>query len=178
MKVRREFARNGEKVTVTAERLEGDRWRVQIGGRTLELTALPIGDGGLRLITDDDDGLRSHVAFGASAGKDLMVRVDGRTFTLSPPAERGGGGALGADGVVRAPMTGTVLDVLCAAGDEVAADQTLVVLSAMKMEHKLAAGIAGTVRAVSATVGATVDQGSELVIVEPAPIDPDADASG
>jgi biotin carboxyl carrier protein len=64
-------------------------------------------------------------------------------------------------------MTGTVLDVACKPGDVVAADQTLVVVSAMKMEHKLAAGVAGIVRKVAATKGGTVDQGAELVVVEP-----------
>jgi biotin carboxyl carrier protein len=64
-------------------------------------------------------------------------------------------------------MTGTVLEVTCKAGDRVAADQTLVVVSAMKMEHKLTAGIAGVVRAVKAQKGGTVDQGAELVVVEP-----------
>ena len=51
------------------------------------------------------------------------------------------------------------------AGDAVAADQTLAVLSAMKMEHKLVAGIAGIVEKVETTVGATVEQGTLLVEV-------------
>jgi biotin carboxyl carrier protein len=65
-------------------------------------------------------------------------------------------------------MTGTVLEVLCSPGDVVEADQTLVVVSAMKMEHKLAAGVAGTVRSVAIDKDATVDQGAELVVVDPA----------
>ena len=36
----------------------------------------------------------------------------------------------------------------------------------MKMEHKLTAGVAGTVRKIAATKGGTVDQGAELVVVE------------
>jgi biotin carboxyl carrier protein len=66
-------------------------------------------------------------------------------------------------------MSGTVLDVHCKSGDTVAADQTLVVLSAMKMEHKLSAGVAGVVRKVAASSGATVDQGELLIEVEPEP---------
>jgi biotin carboxyl carrier protein len=62
-------------------------------------------------------------------------------------------------------MTGTVLEVACKPGDVVAADQTLVVVSAMKMEHKLTAGVAGTVQKVVAQKGGTVDQGAELVVV-------------
>jgi acetyl-CoA/propionyl-CoA carboxylase biotin carboxyl carrier protein len=98
-----------------------------------------------------------------------MLRVDGKTHELAAPQSRRGGGAGGgADGTVRAPMTGTVLDVLCKPGDVVEADQTLVVVSAMKMEHKLAAGVAGTVQSVAIEKDATVDQGAELVVVVPA----------
>ncbi len=46
---------------------------------------------------------------------------------------------------------------------------SLVVVSAMKMEHKLVAGVAGTVRSVAARKGANVDQGAELVVVEQHP---------
>jgi biotin carboxyl carrier protein len=80
---------------------------------------------------------------------------------------RRGRGAPGADGTIRAPMSGTVLDVHCKSGDTVAADQTLVVLSAMKMEHKLTAGLAGVVQSVAAKKGGTVDQGAVLVVVAP-----------
>jgi biotin carboxyl carrier protein len=107
------------------------------------------------------------VAYGAPAGKDYMVRVNGRTHRLASPAARQAGGD-GADGTIRAPMTGTVLEVHCKVGDTVAADQTLVVLSAMKMEHKLTAGVAGVVQSVAAKAGGTVDQGAVLAVVEAA----------
>jgi biotin carboxyl carrier protein len=105
---------------------------------------------------------------GAQAGKSYMVRVAGRTFTLDEPQKgRARSGAAGGDGAVRAPMTGTVLAVSCKVGDAVTADQTLVVVTAMKMEHKLVAGVAGVVKRVDAAVGGTVEQGAVLVEVEP-----------
>jgi biotin carboxyl carrier protein len=58
------------------------------------------------------------------------------------------------------------MKVQCKVGDVVEADQTLAVLTAMKMEHKLSAGIAGVVRKVLAQEGGTVEQGSVLVEVE------------
>lgn len=164
MKLRREFVRDGETVTVIAERLDGDRWRVRVGETVLELEAQALGDGGVRIVQSGEDLAAAAIAHGAPAGKQFMVRIDGRTHTLSPPAGRDRGGA-GGDGSIIAPMTGTVLDVLCEPGDEVAADQVLVVLSAMKMEHKLTAGIAGTVQSVEAVAGATVEQGAALVVV-------------
>ncbi|MFO1077203.1 MAG: biotin/lipoyl-containing protein [Planctomycetota bacterium] len=163
MKLRKEFVRGGQAVAVSAERLDGDRCRVRVGDRTFELAAIALPDGGIRIA----DGDRVVTAYAAAAGKQFMVRVDGRTRLLAVPTGRGRGGAGASDGTIRAPMTGTVLEVACKPGDTVAADQTLVVLSAMKMEHKLDAGVAGVVTAVQAKAGTTVDQGAELVVVEP-----------
>jgi biotin carboxyl carrier protein len=165
MKITREFVRDGKAVAVVAEPLGGDRWRVRVGDAVHEYEARLLGDGGLRLQTLGGTEARAFVAHGAPAAKDYMVRVDGQTHTLPSPSARRGGGAAGSDGVVRAPMTGTVLEVACKPGDVVAADQTLVVVSAMKMEHKLTAGVAGTVQKVVAQKGGTVDQGAELVVV-------------
>ncbi|MCA8952412.1 MAG: hypothetical protein KDE27_23075 [Planctomycetes bacterium] len=165
MKLRREFVRDGETVTVTAEHVAGDRWRVHVGDNVLELEAQALGDGGVRLVRATDDLAAAAIAYGASAGQQFMVRIQGRTHTLAAPTGRSGSAAGGGDGTVIAPMTGTVLEVLCAAGDTVSADQTLVVVSAMKMEHKLTAGIAGVVESVAATAGATVEQGEVLAVV-------------
>ncbi len=166
MKITREFVRDGKTVAVTAEHVEGDRWRVRVGDAVHEFFAKERSDGGLRLQQVGDDAARACVAYGAPAAKAFMVRVDGHTHTLEAPASKRGGSGGGADGTVRAPMTGTVLEVSCKPGDVVTADQTLVVVSAMKMEHKLTAGIAGTVRSVTATKGAIVDQGAALVVVD------------
>jgi biotin carboxyl carrier protein len=168
MKITREFVRDGASVAVTAEHVAGDRWRVRVGDRMHEYEARPLGDGGLRLQAIDEATPRAFVAYGAGTARSFMVRVDGRTHTLEAPAKQRGTGGAGGDGTVRAPMTGTVLDVACKVGDVVAADQTLVVVSAMKMEHKLLAGVRGTVRKVAAKKGGTVEQGAELVVVEPA----------
>jgi len=168
VKTSKEYVRAGEPVAVSAERIDGDRWRVRVGDKTYEYRAQALGDGGVRLAPVGEEFERSFVAYGAPAGKEFMVRVNGRTHTLASPAGRKGGGGGGADGTVRAPMTGMVLEVLCKPGDVVAADQTLVVVSAMKMEHKLIAGIAGVVQSVPAKKGGTVDQGAVLAVVEAA----------
>ncbi len=167
MKITREFVRDGKTVVVTAEPLAGERWRVRIGDVVREYHGSPLGDGGMRLQPLGEPPTAAFVAFGAPAAKAFMVRVAGHTHTLEAPASRRSASS-GSDGVVRAPMTGTVLDVACKPGDVVAADQTLVVVSAMKMEHKLVAGVAGTVRELAVTKGALVEQGAELVVVEPA----------
>lgn len=70
------------------------------------------------------------------------------------------------DAAVTAPMTGTVVTVDVAVGEQVAAGQQLLVLEAMKMEHVLRATVSGTVTALSVRVGDTVAEGRPLVMVE------------
>jgi acetyl-CoA/propionyl-CoA carboxylase, biotin carboxylase, biotin carboxyl carrier protein len=68
---------------------------------------------------------------------------------------------------VSAPMPGTVLKLLVAPGDRVAARQPLVVLEAMKMETPLASPFEATVRAVHVEEGDRVAGGALLVELEP-----------
>jgi acetyl-CoA carboxylase carboxyltransferase component len=64
---------------------------------------------------------------------------------------------------IRAPMACTVVDVLVARGDHVAAGQPLVIVEAMKMEHEIRADCAARVVAVPAAVGETVAEGDLLL---------------
>ena len=69
------------------------------------------------------------------------------------------------DGLVKAPMQGTVTTVDVGVGDTVTATTRVVALEAMKMENALFAGIDGVVAAVHVTVGANVAPGTLLVEV-------------
>jgi propionyl-CoA carboxylase alpha chain len=72
-----------------------------------------------------------------------------------------------AAGSALAPMPGGVVRVAVGEGDTVESGQLLVVLEAMKMEHAVHAGAAGTVTAVEVTEGDQVETGRILVVVEP-----------
>ncbi|MGL5823790.1 MAG: acetyl/propionyl/methylcrotonyl-CoA carboxylase subunit alpha [Nocardioides sp.] len=56
-------------------------------------------------------------------------------------------------GDVRSPMPGVVLDICVSIGDEVRAGQKLLVIEAMKMEHTVAADVAGVVSRLLVSAG-------------------------
>jgi propionyl-CoA carboxylase alpha chain len=71
-------------------------------------------------------------------------------------------------GGLLAPMPGSVLAVHVSPGDSVRAGQLLMIVEAMKMEHRITAPHAGTVGEVRAHPGDQVTGGDLLAVIEPA----------
>jgi propionyl-CoA carboxylase alpha chain len=74
----------------------------------------------------------------------------------------------GRAGSTTAPMPGSILRILVAVGDTVAAGQALLAMEAMKMEHQVVSPVAGEVSAVLVQAGQQVDSGQTLVTIDPA----------
>ncbi|GAA1001273.1 biotin carboxylase N-terminal domain-containing protein [Acrocarpospora macrocephala] len=126
------------------EPAERERITVEVGGKRLEVV-LPAGIGGPP------------------------------TANRATPARRRGGtgpakAAASGDSLV-SPMQGTIVKVLAAEGDEVAAGDIIVVLEAMKMEQPLTAHKTGIVVGMSAQVGATVAAGAAICEIKDPPSD-------
>jgi biotin carboxyl carrier protein len=64
-------------------------------------------------------------------------------------------------------MPGTVTAVHVSDGETVTAGQTLLVLEAMKMEHRITAPTDGTVRDLTVGTGDQVEIDRELLVVDP-----------
>jgi acetyl-CoA/propionyl-CoA carboxylase biotin carboxyl carrier protein len=88
----------------------------------------------------------------------------GRRTPRPRPAASGSSGGAG-DGVISAPMQGTIVKVLVTEGDEVEAGQALLVLEAMKMENHINALGAGTVKEIRVGPGDTVGPGDVLLVI-------------
>jgi len=163
MTIKREFVRGDGVLHAQLKPLGAGRFSFSIEGRTQEVSAMRLPGGSIRFTLDG----KTHVADSAPCGKQMQVRLDGLTHVLEPAQARSrSGGDAGTGKVVEAPMTGTVTRVLVSRGQQVEKGQTLVVLTAMKMEHKLNAGFAGKVIELNVTEGATVDSGAVLVRLE------------
>ncbi|WP_330233432.1 acetyl/propionyl-CoA carboxylase subunit alpha [Nocardia sp. NBC_00508] len=73
-----------------------------------------------------------------------------------------------ATGSLLAPMPGSVIRLGAEVGSHVEQGRPILWLEAMKMEHTIAAPVAGVLSAVNVTVGQQVDVGAVLAVVEPA----------
>jgi acetyl-CoA/propionyl-CoA carboxylase biotin carboxyl carrier protein len=72
-----------------------------------------------------------------------------------------------ADGLISAPMQGTVARIMVAEGEIVETGQVLAVVEAMKMENPVRAPHAGQVTGLRVGAGETVAQGATLCRVVP-----------
>jgi 3-methylcrotonyl-CoA carboxylase alpha subunit len=116
-------------------------------------------------------------------GEEAQIRVDGRVVFV-PYVIQGAKVSFAFDGEIyvieleekgarartrhrdhsmEAPMPGSVLRILVAAGDVVARGAPLLILEAMKMEHQITAPRDGTIATVNCKEGELVQPGVELV---------------
>jgi len=100
------------------------------------------------------DGPLAHTSSSAGA----ITWSAAPTFELHD-LEEGGSGPV-------CPLPGTVIAVSVSAGDDVADGDVLMVVEAMKMEHKITATADSKVTEVLFAVGDRVDQGDLLVALE------------
>ena len=103
-----------------------------------------------------------RLAHVAKVGDSWWIHLDGRIHVVRA-REPGNDGTEPSEGSLSAPMPGTVLEVHIKEGQRVRKGQTLVVLEAMKMEHRIQAPKAGEVTELHFSVGDRVDMGEILV---------------
>jgi 3-methylcrotonyl-CoA carboxylase alpha subunit len=84
----------------------------------------------------------------------------------SANAQASGGVAGGGDGRVTAPMPGKIVKIAVKQGDKVGERALLIVLEAMKMEHRIEASAAGSVESVLVKEGDIVPGGAPLVEIK------------
>ncbi len=122
--------------------------------------------GGLRFELSQPYGAINEICVEPEGG-DLEHRDD-LVFTAVPPPPLPRRAHTASEGAtaITAPLSGTIAAVRVAEGDAVQAGQPLVMLEAMKMEHRVVASADGTVRAVHVKQGDVVREGDLLVEVE------------
>ena len=163
----------------------GDSCEFSLNGHSGQARLISARNGSMTLLfnMDDDDQLskkrsssmlldgqavQAHVV---SYGDRILVAVEGQVYEFST-AQAGRGRerksqAGGWEPEIRSPMPGKILEVRVGQGDEVEANQTLVVLEAMKMENALASDAQARVKTIHVASGELVELGQILVELEP-----------
>jgi len=147
----------------------GDYWQVEAGGETLTVALIGRQPNQITL----EFGRQRIERFSiACNGVERLIAWRGTSFRLEQAAglsvDALGARTSGPHGhaSLAAPMPGTVLKVLAEEGQTVAAQQPLVVLEAMKMEHVVVAPYAGVVQKLYFRPGALVAKGATLIELE------------
>ncbi|KWV93790.1 biotin carboxylase N-terminal domain-containing protein [Erythrobacter sp. AP23] len=139
-------------------------WQVSCGERLLSIGVANVEAASARICIDGvwsnirhcQTPIGLHLAWkGAEA-----VAID-QTYAVE------GESALDAEGVLAAPMTGRILELAVATGDLVQEGQVLLVLEAMKMEHRIVAPFDGRVQKVFIAEDDTVSAKSRMIEIVP-----------
>jgi biotin carboxyl carrier protein len=147
---------------------DGGRYRVALGGETLDVDARPTGGGGWSLLL----GQASTAADVTEEDGSFVVHVEGEAYTIRVEEETRyiirtrGGAAAGGGQVLKAPMPGRVVLVEVAVGQAVKPGDGLVILEAMKMENEFKATVTGTIKEIRVEPGQTVNPGDVLLVIE------------
>ncbi len=149
---------NGTALHSLVLRPHGDRLRIAGLDGIAEVSAARHGSS---ITTDPGGKLLTGTVI--TTGDEIEIRLAGQTWRLGLRAPRKDAVAGISDGRIIAPMPGRVLAVDVETGQIVAPGDRLLVLEAMKMEHRITARSAGTISAVHITTGDQVADGMLLV---------------
>jgi biotin carboxyl carrier protein len=139
---------DGREVVVDAHQVANRRWSVLYGFTSLEVDVTPVPGDAFEVLINGD----CHKFSLMNEQRRAMIRA----------------GAKGAAGkaMVSSPMPGKVVKILVTEGEEVRADQGVIVVEAMKMENELKSAIAGKVKEIFVGEGEVVESGAKLLLVE------------
>jgi len=98
------------------------------------------------------------------SGDMWWIHFEGKVYTVSSIES----GTLSSEeaGGLTAPMPGTIQQILVTKGQKVRSGQTLMILEAMKMEHKIKAPNSGEIISINYSLGNRVEMGANLIEIE------------
>jgi biotin carboxyl carrier protein len=159
----------GAEHEIELEELESGAYAIRFGEHRFEADLRKVGPASFSVLLDNRsydfdvvrDGEETVVA--SRAGSTRLTVVDAaRRTARSTGKRREVSGRI----EVKAAMPGRVVNVLVAAGDEVTAQQGIVIVEAMKMENEVRTPKAGKVLEVKVVAGQTVEKGELMIVIE------------
>ena len=155
------FTLDGEAIEMRVRALAAQRWEVSWDGGIAHADIVSEADGRMTLALGDTLHPFDYAISGATCHFVFDGREHAAVDITYAKAERNG--AQAGSGRISAPMNGRVVAVHVAEGEAVSAGQVLLVVEAMKMEHSIAAPLAGEVKGLFTQVGAQVAPGGLLM---------------
>ena len=153
----REISRSGNLVTIAVDdkiyevdidKVSGEEYSILHEGKSYNIEVIA---------TDDPKSYRVNTIH---FGFDVSVNDAETRYNQKRKSKEGDG----TTDIIKSPMPGKVMKVLVKRGEHVEKGQTVVILSAMKMESEYKAGCSGVVSKVAVKEGDTVD-GNQLMVV-------------
>lgn len=164
----RYFLRLGDREVEAELEETPDGLRVNLDGVWHSVRLQRLGDGARYVLVLDNRLVEVLVSEGSQA---FDVQIAGATYEIETVRRRQGARREEPDHFVdgrwllRAPLTGVVVEARVTAGDSVAQGDILMVVEAMKMLNELRARVPGVVAAVNAEAGDRVEIGTALIEV-------------
>ena len=116
----------------------------------------------------------THTVYAAQDDKKLFIHFAGRVWELDifdEFSEAGAGGG-SAEGLMKAPMPGVVVEINVKPGQSVEEGQTLMLIESMKLQMEIKAKVSGVVKQLGVDgPGAGFDKGSVLAEIEVAGVE-------
>lgn len=160
---------DGSEREFEVEELSAHSYSIRFGEHHFEADLRRVGPSSVSVILDnrsfDFDLVREgdEIVVASRIGATRLTLVDAARHAMrSRRAPRQVSGRV----EIKAAMPGRVVNVLVAAGDEVNADQGVIIVEAMKMENELKSPKAGKVLEVKVVAGQTVEKGELLLVIE------------
>ncbi|HLC27917.1 MAG TPA: biotin carboxylase N-terminal domain-containing protein [Dehalococcoidia bacterium] len=156
------YTHRGEEVVAGYLSRRDGAFSCEVNGQSVEARVIKSADGQIEV---EIDGLRSTFSV-ISEGANHWVQSSAGEVALvetprfpRPTQEQ-------ETGSYAAPMPGKIVAINVEAGQAVNAGQVLIVLEAMKMEHRITCSEAGIVKELRVRVGEQVDAGQVMLVVE------------
>ena len=159
--------------TATVEMVEntGKTFKIKVDDKLYEVDSLEVKEGVYSILNNNKSYL-IDINSGTS-NKNFEVVAWNKSFPVDIiDAEakylmsRGKGAAGDDENVISSPMPGKIVKIMVAEGDEVKAGDTLVIVSAMKMESEYKVKQDSIVKEICVAEGDTIDGHQPLIIVE------------
>ena len=151
-------------IAVIGSQRDGGTWQLS-GDQSGEVELAVTGD---RIVVHTEGKRFGGRATVDPGGVEVVYDAQTYRFAFAPPPALGttGGTASSGLGAILSPMPGKIVKVEVQPGDTVLERDLLVVLEAMKMEHRIEATRDGVVKSVAVAPGALVAGGATLVELE------------